>query len=345
MKFSVCIPVYNAEKYISKCIEAVKGQSFDDYEVILIDDGSTDRSGLICDSYTIDHENVHAFHQANQGLVTARSFAISHANGEYCVFVDADDYISPDALKILDGMIAKYDEPDCIIFGLEVISKGSRIRVSTEAKNQLILDKQALYRKVLSSDRYNSVCRKCTKTKILKLFDAKPYAYLHMGEDLIRSLDIYRHCNNVVFINNILYSYVMNDASLTHSVNPKNFQPSYLLYQYVFDFLKSEHMEGDECEFEVRTLYAQKLIRDVLQITRFELTQSDKIRLIKDVASNSVNILTKPVQEKELGRRLVIYTALKKGRYKKTLRLAQFECLLGKLSAAVRRLKSKEIEK
>ena len=312
MRFSVCIPVYNASKYISTCIDSVLKQSYKDYEIVIVDDGSTDNSRSICEQYSINNENIRFIHQENKGLVTTRSVLISRSNGEYCVFVDADDYIAKDTLEILNQIILAYDKPDCIIFGLERVRNGSRIGISTEITTYLISNKYELYRKVLSADSNNSICRKCTKTTILRKYDERPFVDIYMGEDLLRSLSIYRYSTRVVFIPNILYSYVMNDKSMVHSVTPINFQPSYLLYKNVVEFLALEGINDDKCALNIRTLYAQKLIRDVLQIAKFECDSKEQIQILEDVVSNSTDILSEPIDEKLLGRRKSIYKALKR---------------------------------
>lgn len=105
---SVIIPVYNAEKYLEKCINSILVQSFERFELILVDDGSTDSSGTICDSYAERDSRVKAFHKQNEGVSAARDFGVAHSKGEYIAFIDADDYIAEDYLKILYHDINKY---------------------------------------------------------------------------------------------------------------------------------------------------------------------------------------------------------------------------------------------
>ncbi len=338
MRFSVCIPCYNAQRYISVCIDSILSQTHEDYEIIIVDDGSTDNSRVICEQYALVNENVRVFHQSNQGLVTTRSVLISYANGEYCVFVDADDYLSKDALEILNQTINKYDKPDCIMFGLERVRDGKRIEVSTETKTQVISDRLKLYRKVLSSDSNNSICRKCLKTEILRKYDESLHIDIHIGEDLLRSLSVYKYSDRVVFIRDVLYSYVMNEESMVHSVTPKNFQPSYLLYMNVSEFLTSEGVDDYRCTLAIRTLYAQKLVRDVLQIARFQCTHQEQIRSLETVVANSNGILSQPIMEEALGRRKTIYMALQKKNYLSALRKAQIENRITEISTKIRGL-------
>ena len=99
MLISIVVPVYNVEKYINACIDSILSQSFKDYEIILVDDGSTDKSGKICDSYQNNNKNIRVIHQVNGGLSDARNTGIKEASGEYLLFIDSDDYIAEEALK------------------------------------------------------------------------------------------------------------------------------------------------------------------------------------------------------------------------------------------------------
>ena len=102
MKLSIIMPVYNVEDYLCKCIDSVLNQDYEDYEVILVDDGSPDECPKICDSYAKKHDNIRVVHRENGGLSAARNSGIEVAIGEYILFVDSDDYIEPNVLGTLD---------------------------------------------------------------------------------------------------------------------------------------------------------------------------------------------------------------------------------------------------
>lgn len=120
MKFSIIIPVFNVRKYIRKCIASVLEQSFQDYEIILVDDGSTDGSSLICDEYT-SNKKIKCIHQHNQGLSMARNNGVNNAHGEYILFLDSDDYyVGKNAL----AKVAEYaDGCDIVVFGWQEFSE------------------------------------------------------------------------------------------------------------------------------------------------------------------------------------------------------------------------------
>ncbi|CAD0142205.1 glycosyltransferase family 2 protein [Streptococcus thermophilus] len=93
MKYSVIIPVYNVEKYIDRCLKSIISQNYDDLEIIVVDNGSTDSSGSICDTYANEHSNISVYHIENHGVGSARNFGLSKARGEFIYFVDSDDYL------------------------------------------------------------------------------------------------------------------------------------------------------------------------------------------------------------------------------------------------------------
>lgn len=101
-KISVIVPVYNSEEYLSDCIESILKQDYQNYEVILIDDGSTDSSGAICDEYSAKYKQIQSLHQQNKGVSAARNAGLKVANGRYITFVDSDDWIESDCLSTLE---------------------------------------------------------------------------------------------------------------------------------------------------------------------------------------------------------------------------------------------------
>lgn len=105
MRFSIVVPVYNGEKYLPSCLETVAGQTCGDYELVIVDDGSTDGSGAIADRYAAGRGEVRVLHGENQGLLLARRRGLSHCRGEYVVFLDADDALRDDALEIISRCI------------------------------------------------------------------------------------------------------------------------------------------------------------------------------------------------------------------------------------------------
>ena len=117
-KISIIVPVYNAEKYLRHCLDSILNQSFQDFELLLVDDGSKDRSGKICDEYAEKDKRVSVWHQENQGVSVARNVGLEHAQGEWIYFPDSDDIVIENALEIMMKMCV--EDIDYVMCGYEV---------------------------------------------------------------------------------------------------------------------------------------------------------------------------------------------------------------------------------
>lgn len=146
---SVIVPVYNAERFIDRAVQSVLCQMDGSVELILVDDGSTDRSGAICDTYAAENPNVHVVHKKNGGLSSARNAGINAANGAYLMFLDADDYLEKEACAEVSKVILA-THPDCIDFGWRYVSNGEAMIPSFHKlpKNTLLGEKE-LYGQIL----------------------------------------------------------------------------------------------------------------------------------------------------------------------------------------------------
>ena len=112
-KISVVVPVYNVEKYLRKCIDSIINQTYKNLEIILVDDGSPDKCGEICDEYAKKDNRVKVIHKKNAGVSSARNDGIDNATGEYIIFVDSDDWLEDNAIEIMVDKLNEYDY-DCV---------------------------------------------------------------------------------------------------------------------------------------------------------------------------------------------------------------------------------------
>ena len=143
-KISIIVPVYNTEKYLPRCIDSILGQSFADFELLLIDDGSTDESGAICDAYAAKDNRVRVFHKENGGVSSARNLGLDNAQGEWVYFVDSDDEVLPDGLLTLSDAIC--EKVDVVMIGYEKIDENGRLieSVGKEGQDELLSQKESL---------------------------------------------------------------------------------------------------------------------------------------------------------------------------------------------------------
>lgn len=215
MLFSVIIPVYNVEKYIEYCINSMLCQIDKDVEIILIDDGSKDSSGIICDNYAMNYPQVKTFHKNNGGVSSARNMGLAKARGEYILWVDPDDYVTDDwyhtiKSKILDGYEAIY-----FIHRL-IYEDGSTELQSYGGDSRNISLEETM--ESLAQDKIMShLFDKVFKREVYKGLEFP--SGVHFMEDYSIMHKLFYRAKNVYFIDKCLYNYRVNANGLCHSVN------------------------------------------------------------------------------------------------------------------------------
>lgn len=221
MKFSVLIPVYNVEKYICECIDSVMCQTYQDFEVILVDDGSTDSSGRICDECVEQNpEKIRVIHQRNQGQLAARCNGIRAANGEYCVFLDADDLLVENALNELNCQIIVHKTPDMVIFPFYYERDGKLLPSKLLNKSECLYSGaslQRLYEAFFSGTLLNTVWTKAVRREIA-LSSTEGYerfTSLRCSEDRYQSMMMLKTTQSVLYLPMPLYRYRLFSGSVT----------------------------------------------------------------------------------------------------------------------------------
>ncbi len=211
MKISVIIPVYNAEKYISKCIDSVLAQSYEDWQMILVDDGSKDNSLEICQKYANIDNRIHVVHQVNAGAGAARNTGIAQASGEYVVFIDSDDYIEKEYFSLL----SEHNE-DIVFIDIQDVNEEDRvIRKDFMSANRNLSIDSILRRQMTGRINWGGV-RKSVKLILLKEYNIK-YTNHKIGEEALYSFEILYYAKSIGFIEYPLYNYVQRFDSLSHS--------------------------------------------------------------------------------------------------------------------------------
>ena len=213
---SVIIPVYNVEKYLNRCVKSILEQTYKDLEIILIDDGSKDSSGDICDQLGKKDSRIRIIHKINGGLSSARNVGINEANGEYILFVDSDDWIALDTVEYCLKLIKQYNsEVDIIQYGVaETDTDKMKYRNAKEFVKVLvgkeILD--FLMIKSTKTDTYFSACRCLYRTSIVKKV---MFTEGKINEDISWKYRVLSHAKIMLDSNQIKYFYFQNTGSIT----------------------------------------------------------------------------------------------------------------------------------
>lgn len=214
-EFSVIIPAYNAERYVAQTLQALNGQSFDSYEIVVVDDGSTDGTYGILEDVACRNSRVKVFRQTNAGPLIARRTALSHARGEYAVFLDADDLLRNDALAVIDNVI-KSSRVDIVSFPFSRASDFSSAEGMQLSPGEYRAESYTKVKTCVCHGRFNSLWGKAIRLCRIDT-DAAYGAYdgLMHGEDLFQLLPIIDSSESLVQIDTPLYFYRDNDASST----------------------------------------------------------------------------------------------------------------------------------
>ena len=231
-KVSIIVPVYNSENTLCKCIESILAQLFSDYELLLINDGSTDRSREICDDYVKRFDKIRVVHKINGGVSSARNVGIMHAVGEWICFVDADDTVSPDWLS---GFIGYNKHPDLITHPVLLIHPNGNIQKMTYCTNNKSIEESIwdLYENHLLGFVWSMFYNRRTIVKNSLRFDER----LQSGEDLEF---MSRYSSYVNQIDNFFVGYYVYTFPKTKKTYGKIRNVYFLIYSNLFNFFKSQ---------------------------------------------------------------------------------------------------------
>lgn len=215
--FSVIIPVYNAEDYLKESIQSILKQSYENFELILVDDGSSDNSGKICDEFTQKDKRIKVLHQENQRASKARINGMKIAKGKFIYSVDADDFIDKDLLKIVKEKIDKFN-PDMLMFRYDNIDEnGKVVGEIPKYEKEGFISKKEFYVKDLIDSRLNSLVIKIIKKEKIDLKFFQTLEGINNGEDLLLTMAALNNISNIYVFNDILYHYRKNSNSIVHT--------------------------------------------------------------------------------------------------------------------------------
>lgn len=219
MEFSVIVPAYNAGPFLHACVASVRDQSVSDWELIVVDDGSTDDTAAILDSYADADTRVRVFHQSNRGQFFARQRGIDAARGEYIVFLDSDDELSPGCLEALRTAVR--EEPwDMVVYTGRIFQNGSdtgRVIGSLSDKAERVSPVE-LREILIASNSLNSLCLKAFRRELFSGDDTDYTAFegTHCGEDKVRLLYPVTKATSILYIPDCLYRYHHRADSMIH---------------------------------------------------------------------------------------------------------------------------------
>lgn len=242
MLFSVIVPIYNAQEFLPQCIESILEQTFADFEVILVNDGSNDNSAIICDEYANSDSRVKVIHKINGGVVSARKEGLANAIGDYIVSVDSDDYIDKDLLKEL-SLVIRDNDSDVIAYNAIVVSGDNRYILRNKAlagdykENIEVLRDGFMYD--ISDKSLNfgtmlfSLWSKAIKRTLINRYQFEVPNFISKGDDLAVIAPIVYNTDSIMIIDEALYYYRINENSIMRGFDESNLAKIGCLFGYL----------------------------------------------------------------------------------------------------------------
>ena len=230
LKYSVIVPVYNVESYLPRCIDSLLAQNYVDLEILLIDNGSKDQSGQICEDYAAQFSNITAYHIPNKEVGSARNFGLSKAKGEFICFVDADDYLVGNLFSDVESQLDS--QLDLLVFSyynsieknLSEINRSAKILPAEGKKDKS--EFIALFLELCLTDMMYTVWNKIYRREFLEEHQIVFESY-ELGEDVRFNLNVYQHVNTVFLVKSGYYVYVsgrVDSAMGQYNPNRMNYQ-------------------------------------------------------------------------------------------------------------------------
>ncbi len=293
MLFSFLVPVYNVERYVRQCVESLLVQNGAEFEIVLLNDGSTDSSGTICDEYAQRYPAViRVIHKQNEGLLLTRRRGFKEAKGDWFICVDSDDYVAPDLLSTVVEEIKKHN-CDMLMYNFDYVDNTGRHTPSrVDLHNNDVFEgerKQTIYEQKLLSVNINSMWMRVIHRNIVDIdADYSKIGIRNMCEDAVQMLQIYTNARKIVYINKVLYHYRKTETSITGSMDMIKWNA-----MHTTAAITSQYMEKWGVSDQIKRRFATKQIEAVCNCLRWYYSnESDRrqerqneLKRIKKVSS------------------------------------------------------------
>ena len=241
MKISVILPIYNAANSLSRMIDSILAQTFFDFELLLINDGSTDCSHIICDEYAIKDSRIHVFHKLNAGVSAARQTGLEMAKGEYIIHADADDWVEPSMLEELYNKAIE-ENADVVICDFYTNNGNTENYVKQQPD---ALDHISVLHG-LFQHLHGSCWNKLVKRACYDKYGIKFTKGINHCEDLLTWIQLYQHPIKTIYLPQAFYHYVMNENSITHNFTRKTYEMRCSFYRELCKSLIIKDFESDK---------------------------------------------------------------------------------------------------
>ena len=283
-KVSIIVPIYNVEKYLEKCLKTILNQTYENLEIILVDDGSTDKSSIICDEYCEKDKRIKVIHKKNEGVSSARNKGIKESTGKYVVFIDSDDYVVNNYIEILYKYMIDNNVDLVISNAIDVNEEGVILKL--KETNDLFMNKEECLKGLLSEDNFYHTCWGNMYRKDL-LEKIRFNCEYRMSEDLDFLYRYIKHIRSAYFLSKNMYYYLKREGSETNSIYSEKWTDELKICNFIIS-------EIVELENDLHKYAKRKYIRlNINQAYKFTLNKNqiknfkNNIKLYKNDIFNS----------------------------------------------------------
>ncbi len=270
---SIIVPVYKVEQYLDRCVRSIISQTYKNIEVFLVDDGSPDNCGKMCDEYAEKYLCINVIHQENGGQASARNNAVKLASGEYVLFIDSDDYVTDDHVEYLVKLIFKY-QADIAIGGFRYLYEGKKIPEKCDVYKEYELTPS----ETLIKMNYGKGFGATPWAKLIKLKLVKKYPFTEgvVYEDLDTMYKIIGDANKIVFGERIIYYWIQRNESTMRSEFSTKQLYGIEAAKHQIDYVASNHPEALSA---AKARYVAKVIELMSMVLKSENSKDNYINL------------------------------------------------------------------
>ena len=263
-KVSIIVPVYKVEKFLERCVESIIKQTYQNIEIILIDDESPDECPKMCDQYEIKDNRIKVIHKKNGGLSDARNAGLDIASGEYIAFVDSDDWIESDFIETL-YMNAEREKADISVVGYQLIWEDGRIRRFSRDEEYYVFDRENAIRELLKQQKFQ--CMVCQKMYRKQIFETIRFPVGKIYEDVAIGLSTFLKAERVVVSGKVKYNYFQRSDSIVNAKFDKRKLFFLECCNKIIDYSDSQNKMFD---LEAHTFYLRALMMFTLQLYQLD---------------------------------------------------------------------------
>lgn len=293
--FSIIVPIYKVEQYLPKCIDSILNQSFTNFELLLIDDGSPDFSGKICDKYAQKDSRIRVFHKENEGVSSARNFGIDNAIGEYFWFIDSDDWIDQHSLEIIVSHIKK----DILQIGFSNFTDNRMEQIHIPFYNDHDNYKTYYNKKIYKPCLWSFIIKK----SLINSYNIRFSNHIKIAEDQEFILKCILVSDNIACISNNLYFYRIRDNStMRSSTKYTNNKDNILVTSNIYEFISSNHIDKKSYKYKLISECCVNLTKCFLNNTLKNRTKKYELELF-----NRIYKQTHTLYNNNLGNSLILY--------------------------------------